>query len=194
MFVKWLLDYGFVNVDNDGVTFVKNVNKDDGTQSKILLSIHVDDGLAACSDETMYKEFIAAMSKDFDLSDSGELKWFLGGKVEQDRKKGIVRLSQEQYCNDVLKRFQMSDCTPVDTPCEANLHLAASDSPPLDKRDAEVVRNYQQLIGACMYLTCFTRGDCSFAVNQCARFMSNPGPTHIAAAKRILRYLAAPDL
>jgi len=189
MFVKWLLDYGFINVDNDGVTFVKNVKKDDGSVSKILLSIHVDDGLAASSDETMYKDFIAAMSKDFDLSDSGELKWFLGGKVEQDREKGIVRLSQEQYCNDVLKRFQMSDCTPVDTPCEANLHLAASDSPPLDKRNADVVRNYQQLIGACMYLTCFTRGDCSFAVNQCARFMSNPGPTHIAAAKRILRYL-----
>ena len=90
MFVKWLLDYGFVNVDNDGVTSVKNVNNDvfdkwigsDGTQSKILLSIHVDDGLAVCSDETMYKEFIADMSKDFDLSDSGELKWFLGGKVE----------------------------------------------------------------------------------------------------------------
>jgi hypothetical protein len=46
------------------------------------------------------------------------------------------------------------------------------------------------LVGALMYLTCFTRGDCSFAVNQCARFMSNPGPTHIAAARRILRYLA----
>jgi len=113
MFVKWLLDFGFVNVDNDGVTFVKNVNKNDGTQSKIFLSIHVDDGLAACSHggEAMYKEFIATMSKDFDLSKSGELKWFLGGKVEQDRKKGIMQISQEQYCNDVLKRFQMSDCT-----------------------------------------------------------------------------------
>ena len=42
----------------------------------------------------MYKDFIAAMSKDFDLSDSGELKWFLGGKVEQDREKGIVRLAK----------------------------------------------------------------------------------------------------
>ena len=104
IFVKWLLDYGFVNIDNDGVTFVKNVNKNDGTQSKILLSIHVDDGLAAYSDEAMYKEFIAAMSKDFDLNDSRELKWFLGGKVEQDHKKGIVRLSQKQYCNDVLKK------------------------------------------------------------------------------------------
>jgi len=101
-----------------------------------------------------------------------------------------VWLSQEQYCNDALKRFQMSHCTPVDTPCEANLHLAASDSPPLDKRDADVVHNCQQLIGACMYLICFTRGDCSFAINQCARFISNPGPTHIAVAKKILRYLA----
>ena len=50
-----------------------------------------------------------------------DIKWFLGGKVEQDREKGIVRLNQEQYCNDVLKRFQMSEYTPVDTPCEANL-------------------------------------------------------------------------
>jgi len=29
------------------------------------------------------------MNKDFDLIDSEKLKWFLGGKVEQDRKKGI---------------------------------------------------------------------------------------------------------
>jgi len=182
MFVKWLLDYGFINVDNGGVLFVRNVSKDDGSVFKILLSIYVDDGLAVCSDKAMYKECIAAMSKDLDLSDSGELKWFLGGKIEQDRGKGIVRLCQQQYCNDVLKRLQMSDCTPVDTPCEANLHLAASDCPPLDKRDAETVRNYQQFIGAFMYLTCFTRGDCSFAINQCAILMSNPGPTHIAAA------------
>ena len=139
---------------NEGVTFVKNVKNEDDNVSKILLSIHVDDGLAACGDEVVYKDFIAAMSKDLDLSDSGGLKWFLGGKVEQEREKGIVRISQEQYCNDVLKRVQMSECTPVDTPREANLHLAASDSPPLDKRDADVVRNYQQLIGACMYLTC----------------------------------------
>jgi len=76
MFVKWLLDYGFVNVDNDGVTFVKNVNEDDGTKSKILLSIHVDDGLAVRSDEAMYKEFIAAMSKDFVSATAGSSSGF----------------------------------------------------------------------------------------------------------------------
>ena len=179
MFSKWLTEYGFYNIDGDGVTYVKTAKNEQGADSKILLSIHVDDGIAACNDEKMYKQFIASMSKDFDLSDSGELKWFLGCKVEQDKVSGIVRLSQEQYCTDVLKRFQVDDCTPIGTPCEANLHLSASGSPPMNKGDPEIVRNYQQLIGACMYLTTFTRGDCSFAVNQCARFMSNPGPTHM---------------
>jgi len=37
----------------------------------------------------MYKDFIAAMSKDFDFSDSWEFKWYLGGKVEQNRKRAL---------------------------------------------------------------------------------------------------------
>jgi hypothetical protein len=80
---------------------------------------------------------------------------------------GRVRLHQEKYCNDVLKRFQMSDCNPVSTPCEANMHLTDADCPPLDKRNPEVVRDYQMCIGAIMYLTCFTRGDCSATLIAC---------------------------
>jgi len=41
-----------------------------------------------------------------------------------------------------------------------------------------------------MYLACFTRPDIAYAVNQCAKHMSNPGLTHVTTAKRILRYLA----
>eukprot|EP00961_Rhodomonas_salina_P125187 1686839-Rhodomonas_salina.1 len=40
-----------------------------------------------------------------------------------------------------------------------------------------------------MYAAVLTRPDIAFSVNQCARFMSNPGPEHIAVAKCILRYL-----
>ena len=188
MFAKWLADYGFVNIDSDGVTWMKEGKRDDGSPSKLLLTIHVDDGLAACNDSRMYRDFLEALRKDFDLSDCGDLSWLLGCKVEQ--RPGRVRLHQEKYCNDVLKRFQHSDCKPVSTPCEPNMHLSDADCPSLADRNPEVVRNYQMLVGALMYLTCFTRGDCSFAVNQCARFMSNPGPSHIAAAKRVLRYLA----
>jgi hypothetical protein len=84
----------------------------------------------------------------------------------------------------------MSDANLVSTQMEANAHLNVDDCPPLDKRDPEVTRNYQQCIGACMYLTVFTRLDCCYVVNQQARFMSNLGPSHVTAARRVLRYLA----
>jgi hypothetical protein len=41
-----------------------------------------------------------------------------------------------------------------------------------------------------MYLSVMIRGDSTFAINQCGQFLNNPGPSHISAAKRILRYLA----
>ena len=162
----------------------------DGKEKTIILTIHVDDGCAACDDEDMYKEFLDEMREDFDLSDSGKLEWFLGCKVEQDLVKGTVRISQEKYCNDVLLRFQMADANPLSTPFECGAHLTDDDCPAKGTGDPEAIRNYQQCVGALMYLACFTRPDCCFAVNQLARFMSNPGPSHFAAAKRVLRYLA----
>jgi hypothetical protein len=137
--------YGFEKIDSDGVTWVKAGKKECGAETKLLLTVHVDDGLADCNDPDMYMAFLDALSKDFDLSDSGELSWLLGCKVEQSP--GKVRLHQEKYCNGVLKRFQMSDCNPVSTPCEANMHLSDADCPPLDKRNPEVVRDCQMCIG-----------------------------------------------
>ena len=78
----------------------------------------------------------------------------------------------------------------MSTPCEAGMHLRGDDCPHIDGKDPKVVRNSQACVGSLMCLSVFTRGECSFAVNQCARFLNNPGPSHIAAAKRILRYLA----
>jgi hypothetical protein len=54
--------------------------------------------------------------------------------------------------------------------------------------DKMTVKQYQQLVGSLNYLVAWTRPDLAFPVSQCARFMSNPGPSHVAAAKRILRY------
>ena len=72
-----------------------------GNLCKLLLTVHTDDG-----------------------------RWFLGCKVEQDIPAGTVRLSQEKYCNDILKRFQISDANPVSTPMETNAHLCEDDCPP----------------------------------------------------------------
>ena len=38
-----------------------------------MLSIHVDDGLAASNDDEMYQQFLHDLRADFELSDCGEL-------------------------------------------------------------------------------------------------------------------------
>ena len=85
----------------------------------------------------MYQQFLHELKADFELSDCGELQWLLGCKVEQDRVNGTVRLTQQKYCEDVLRRFQMHNSTPVATPCEVNMHLTDEDCPPQDQRDPE---------------------------------------------------------
>ena len=186
----WMARHGYTNVDGDCVTFMKNARKEDGTPSKIIIGMHVDDGIVATNDEKMYDQLIAELQEDFKLSSYGKLEWYLGCKIEQDLGKGTVTITQGKYARDVLARFHMAEAKPVSTPSEPGHHLRGDDCPPRGSADPEVVRNYQACIGSLMYLAVMTRGDCAFAVNQCARFLSNPGASHVAAAKRILRYVA----
>ena len=47
---------------------------------------------------------------------------------------------------------------------------------------------YRSLVGALQYAT-FTKPDITYAVNQVCQYMHKPTATHLAVAKRILRYL-----
>ena len=189
-FNQWMHRHGYTNINGDCVTFSKIKVRDDGTVSRIIIGMHVDDGIVCTNDEKLYDELIEDLQKEFLLSSYGPLEWYLGCKVVQDLEQGTVKLTQEKYANDILERFNMQDAEPVAKTCEPGMHLQADDSPPLCDRDPKTVRDYQACIGSLMYLGVFTRGDCAFGINQCARFLNNPGPSHIAADKRILRYLA----
>jgi hypothetical protein len=46
MFANWLKQHNFLNLDGDGVTFMKEENRN-GKLCKLVLTVHVDDGLAA---------------------------------------------------------------------------------------------------------------------------------------------------
>jgi len=48
---------------------------------------------------------------------------------------------------------------------------------------------YREAIGMLMYLTISTRPDIMYAVTYLARYVSDPGPVHWNAVKRVLRYL-----
>ena len=60
---------------------------------------------------------------------------------------------------------------------------------PKNESHPEVKAVYQNIIGSLMYAAITTRPDISFAVQTLSQFNTNPGPIHLTAAKRVLRYL-----
>ena len=166
----WMVSYGFIPLDPDCTMFKLELNG-----STIYVALYVDDGLVAHNSDAEYKLFINALSKRFELSmDAKEVSWYLGVSITRDWENGTLKLSQEQYVNDLLKRFNMVDCNPVLTPFEVGQCLTSEDCPKI--QDKAVVKEYQQIIGSLNYLVSWTHPGLAYPVSQCSRFMSNPGP------------------
>ncbi|XP_050257635.1 uncharacterized mitochondrial protein AtMg00810-like [Quercus robur] len=129
----------------------------------------------------MVEDFKKAMMKEFEMTDLGLMKYFLGFQVRQST--GEVFICQEKYIEDLLKKFHMVACKPVSTPMSSNEKLQQEDA--VEKVDA---KTYRSLVGSLIYLT-NTRLDIVHSVSLISRFMNQPSKLHYVAAKRILRYL-----
>ena len=145
----------------------------------LIVCLYVDD-LIFTGDLSidLFKE---AMKKEFEMTDLGLMKYFLGIEVNQNEN-GIF-ISQAKYANDVLKRFNMLNCKSAPTPIVTGLKLSKNDEG--HNVDPKL---YKRLVGSLMYLTA-TRPDIMYSVSLISRFMESPKDTHWNAGKRILRYV-----
>jgi len=183
--LQWHLTHGFEQLDDVGTIFRLRRNND-----VLIVQFYVDDGICACTSSTMFNDYVSELSKTFTLSSTGELKHYLGVEIDYDRRRGILRLSQTKYINDLLARFDMLNCSTAATPAVPHEYLTGEDCiDRLSRENLPTIRNYQALVGALIYLANWTRPDIAKAVSSCSRFLAAPAPSHVVAAKRILRYL-----
>ena len=69
----------------------------------------------------MVEDFKKATLKEFEMTDLGLMKYFLGFQVRQSTCE--VFICQEKYIEDLLKKFHMAACKPVSTPMSSNEKL-----------------------------------------------------------------------
>nr|XP_027192547.1 uncharacterized protein LOC113787705 [Cicer arietinum] len=133
------------------------------------------------SDQASIQELKHQLQTAFHMKDLGNLQYFLGLEVHSTSK-GIF-LHQHKYATYLISMAGVHSANPVDTPLEVNVkyHRDEGDllSDPL---------LYRQLVGSLNYLT-ITRPGISFAVQQVSQFMHSPRHLHLAAVRRIIRYL-----
>ena len=158
--------------------------------SYIILLLYVDDMLVAGSNMQDINVLKKKLANSFAMRDLGAAKKILGMKITRDRKNRKLTLSQGEYIEKVLERFNMQDAKPVSTPLATHFKLS-KEMCPKTQEDIEYMSKvpYQSAVGNLMYAMVCTRPDIAHAVGVVSRYMSNPGKQHWLAVKWILRYL-----
>lgn len=175
-FATYILSQGFRTSACDNSLFIYSR----GSHTAYLL-LYVDDIVLTASSDTLLQEIISTLSREFAMTDLGQLHHFLG--IQVTRNSHGLFLDQSQYAKDILSRASMSSCKPCTTPVDISAKLSATDGDLFSDPTL-----YRSLAGALQYLT-FTRPDISYAVQQVCLFMHEPRDPHYAFLKRILRYL-----
>ena len=148
-----------------------------------IIALYVDDLIIVATTETEMNEIKASLRQNFKMTDMGSLHFCLRVHVEQST--DMIKLSQKQYIQKLLKKYGLDDANPVSTPMDLNVRLVADDG---SSKLTDKIR-YQSMVGNLLYVAVATRPDISQAVGVVSKFNSAPTEAHLNAVKRILRYL-----
>ncbi|CAI7806377.1 unnamed protein product [Closterium sp. NIES-53] len=151
--------------------------------------VYVDDLVFATADTAGLAHEKSELQKRHTCTDLGELRSYLGLQITRDRAQRTITLTQSHMVQQVLQRFDFTYSSPQATPLSTRHSLSALPS----DESVEPSGPYPELVGCLMYLMTCTRPDLAYPLSILARYVA-PGrhrPEHMAAAKRVLRYLCS---
>jgi hypothetical protein len=160
----YLLKSGFSRSQNEPTLYTKI----DQHGKILIVCLYVDDMIYTRNLElTSFKH---VMQSEFEMTDLGIMKYFLGIEVDQSTK-GIF-ICQKKYAADIIKIFCMEECNPTETPIPLDTKLSKKDEGPIVDPTL-----YKSLVGSLLYLTT-TRPDIMYAANLVSRYMESPKDSH----------------
>ncbi|KAK3160893.1 hypothetical protein QOZ80_1BG0067180 [Eleusine coracana subsp. coracana] len=127
----YLINKGFTIGKADPTLFTRKVDND-----LFVCQIYVDDIIFGSTNQSFCDEFAKIMTRKFEMSMMGELKFFLGFQVKQLEEGTFI--SQIKYTQDILKKFDMENAKPSKTPMKTNGHLGLDvNGKPVDQKGSK---------------------------------------------------------
>lgn len=174
-----LVMLGFKSSAAEQCLYVKTVNG-----KKVFLLVYVDDILLAGHSEAEVKNIITDLSKEFELTDLGEVRHFLGLEVIHEEDCYLIRL--KIYIEQLIVKNGMEDAKISKSPMDSGFLKVEEKG-----EKFEDTTKYRSLVGGLLYLAVIARPDIAVSTAILGRSFSVPCEADWSAAKRVLRYLKA---
>jgi hypothetical protein len=183
---KFIIDIlGYSSTVSDPCLFWKRSK----TGRLMMLFVFVDDIQSSFhrDDRAEWNQSKLQLVAEFNTKEMGTSSWMLGMRITRDRKAKTITLDQEVYITKALEKYDYSQCTTRPTPeVVGAAHQEQSD----EQRQPTDRQRYMEITGTLMYAAISTRPDIAHAVFYLASHMVAPTRLHMAAADRVMRYLA----
>nr|GEU76511.1 hypothetical protein [Tanacetum cinerariifolium] len=146
----------------------------------LRVQIYIDDIIFGSTNLKLSKRFEKLMHSKFEMSMTGELKFFLGIQIHQSPH-GIF-INHAKYAQEILIKHGMTSCDIIGTPIAMkHLDVDLSGTPVNQTK-------YHSMVRALMYLTA-SRPDIVHATCYCVRYQARPTEKHLTTVKQIFWYL-----
>jgi hypothetical protein len=180
------LDYGLVQFPYNPCIFANHART-------FLLALHVDDAMF-CANGVEADNFVAFLRSRFGLDSVQETNMLtkpsphLGIRWTFEPADHSCQLDQTAAIDLLCSQYLPDDASPVQLP------LYSSTEPLRPAEEHNPHPEYAKLVGSLLWLTCATRHDISFAVNQLSKCLHSNDQVHWKAAIQVLRYLRSTRL
>jgi hypothetical protein len=187
-FNRYLLSIGFKRLKTDLCVYSR-LSK---SGFIIILFVFVDDILSAyhSQDKEEWDLYKNELTRRYKMKELGEVRWLLGMRVTRDRKKKELTLDQQQYITKKVDEYQLDKSKYCPTPEDKGLILSETTAEEKEKH-GDVMKSlpYRGIVGSLLYASLATRPDICHAVHEISKYGTDPSMKHMAAAKRVLKYL-----
>eukprot|EP00253_Pinus_taeda_P020674 PITA_20674 len=117
----YLIENGFDKCDGEPTLYIK-----ENAGKIIIVVLYVYDLIFTSNDVSVIADFKAVMKSEFEITELGFLRYFLG--IEVNQSENGVFISQDKYVEAVLKRFNMQNSKATVTPTVMGLKLTKEDN------------------------------------------------------------------
>jgi len=178
--VDWHLADGFQLIHEERCYLHKRAHNGDF----IKLAYHVDDNAIVALGDKFYDDYLIRLKTNFDVTE-GPLVKHLGMHYDFDLPNGIVRITQPDQIQKILKTFGFEHCKPAETPMRSGPEPSMADAAIQYDGDWDMY----VFLGHCNYIHVCSRPDIGKVLKTLSRAPVKFGDAHVLFAKHLLRYL-----
>jgi len=123
-----------------------------------VVSLYMDDLLVIGSNIELIQQFKEDMMRVFEITDLGEMSYFLGIEIEQ--RQNEIFICQQKHAEEILKKFRMGNCKSMRTPmCQKEKLCKDDGTTKVDEFE------YRSLVG-CYKTRYYVCCKCSFKIYE----------------------------